>query len=372
MDDTAPPDGLPPAAALSAVFDVYETRAEGDQFLYFGEPLADPQTVEQRVWKPFYDRGYEVSLTRRTGEYVLVASPRGSDSGGVPWTNVVFFGLTVLSTLYAGTVWYHVPVSSPLDLLGGWPFALAVMSVLGVHEFGHYALSRYHGVEASLPYFVPFPTFFGTMGAVIRMKGRIPDREALFDIGVAGPLAGLVATVVVTTIGLYLDPVTVPQRVLESPSAVRIEFHYPLLLQGIAAVTGQPLEYADPTLSLNPVVFGGWIGMFVTFLNLLPVGQLDGGHLSRAMFGERAETVGAVVPGGLFALAAGLHYLGGVALDVAGIWLFWGLLTALFAFAGPTRPVDDAPLDARRIAVGVFTFVLGALCFTPVPFELFT
>jgi len=283
----------------------------------------------------------------------------------------VTFLLTVLTTLFAGTMWYYQPIDSPLDLLAGWPFALAVLTVLGVHELGHYVLSRYHDVQASLPYFIPVPTFIGTLGAVIRMKGRIPDRDALFDIGVAGPLAGLVATVAVTVVGLYLPPVPVPGAVLNDPNAINIEFGYPPLLLGLAALTGQSLTYADPTLAVNPVVFGGWIGMFVTFLNLIPVGQLDGGHLVRAMLGKRQETVAALVPFGLFALSGYLFFVEGMALrDSVLIWTFWGLLSFGLAYAGPATPIYEDRLDRRRMAVGVLTFVLGALCFTPVPFQL--
>jgi membrane-associated protease RseP (regulator of RpoE activity) len=245
------------------------------------------------------------------------------------------------------------------------------MGVLGVHELGHYVLSRYHDVEASLPYFIPVPTFIGTLGAVIRMKGRIPDRKALFDIGVAGPLAGLLATVVVTVIGLYLPPIEVPQAVLDDPNAINIEFGFPPLLLLISELTGRPLSYADPSLAVNPVVFGGWIGMFVTFLNLIPVGQLDGGHLVRAMVGRRQETLAALVPLGLFGLSAYLYFGQGMDLrDSVLIWTFWGLISLGLARAGPATPIYDEPLDRKRMAVGVLTFVLGALCFTPVPFEL--
>lgn len=380
-----PPANAPPVAAFSSAFRVVETRRDGDRLLYIGEPLLGPEELEQRVWPVFRDHGYEVHLTTVTestqdpitgleienSRHALVAEPRSMGLDGVPWTNVVMFLLTVLTTLFAGTMWYYEPLNSPVDLLAGWPFALAVLTVLGVHELGHYALSRYHDVSATLPYFIPVPTFIGTLGAVIRMKGRIPDREALFDIGVAGPLAGLAATVVVTVVGLYLPPVAVPDAVLNDPNAINIEFGYPPLLLGLAALTGQPLTYADPTLAVNPVVFGGWIGMFVTFLNLIPVGQLDGGHLVRSMLGERQETVAAMVPFGLFTLSGYLFFVEGLGLrDSVLIWGFWGLVSMGLAYAGPATPVYDEGLDRKRMAVGVLTFVLGALCFTPVPFQL--
>jgi membrane-associated protease RseP (regulator of RpoE activity) len=239
------------------------------------------------------------------------------------------------------------------------------MGVLGIHELGHYVMSRYHDVDASLPYFIPLPTYIGSMGAVIKMRGRIPDRRALFDIGAAGPLAGLVATVVVTAIGLQLEPLAVQQTAQPaSEEAARIVFNNPPLLQAIADLTGTASKLESGTV--HPVVFGGWVGMFVTFLNLLPVGQLDGGHIVRAMVGRRQETVAAAVPGALFALAGYLLFFQ-EGVNSVGIWAMWGLFALGLAYAGPATPIHDDTLDSPRLALGVVTFVLGALCFTPVP-----
>lgn len=364
-----PPSG-PTVDDLDSVFRVYEVRQDGDQLVYYGEPRVGQETLMERVWPAFRERGYEVSLTRRHGEHVLVAEPISMGIDGVPWSNVLLLLATIFSTLYAGAAWYHIDVAAnPLDIVRAWPFTLAVMGVLGTHELGHYALSRYHKVDATLPYFLPMPTLIGTMGAVIKMKGQMPDRKALFDIGVAGPLAGLVATVVVTAVGLTMDPVRVPQAVLTMENAIEVNFGYPLLMHLIAAAVGQPLTYADPALSVNPVVIGGWVGMFVTFLNLLPVGQLDGGHIVRAMVGKRQETVAAAVPVVLFGLAGYLFYARGVG-NAVGIWVFWGFFSMLFAYVGPARPIDDGSLDARRQLIGLLTFVLGILCFSPVPITI--
>jgi membrane-associated protease RseP (regulator of RpoE activity) len=361
-------------SAFADVFRVYEAREEGDRLVYFGEPLAPREAILERVWPRFRERGYEVVLTERTGEHVLVAEPTEVGVDGIPWTNVVLFLATVLSTFYAGTMWYYIqnPLADPVHtVLTVWPFVAAVIGVLGVHELGHYALSRYHDVDATLPYFIPFPTIIGTMGAVIRMRGQMPDRRALFDIGVAGPLAGLAATVVVTAIGLSLDPIRVPQWVLDSPNTMQLQFGYPPLFQAIAYATGQPVAYADPRVAVNPVVFGGWVGMFVTFLNLLPVGQLDGGHIVRALVGKRQATVAASVPAVLFGLAGYLYFVEDVGSAVS-LWAFWGLIAMVFAFAGPAHPIHEQPLDARRKLVGVATLALGLLCFTPVPIAIVT
>jgi len=384
MDEFEPPENGPPPEAIDDVFQVYETRTDGERLLYFGHTEAPRDHVLRRLWPEFREAGYELHLSTRLGETVLIAEPREQAGGGVPWLNVVLFVGTVLSTLFAGAIWwYYVPpsaiTSNPLALLEAWPFTVAMLGVLGVHELGHYAASRYYDVEASLPYFIPMPTLVGTMGAVIRMRGRIPSRRALFDIGVAGPLAGLAATVVVTAIGLAMDPVTVPARVVENADG-SLRLANPLLLEFIAEAMGAPLGYDDPRRAVNPVVIGGWVGMFITFLNLIPVGQLDGGHMLRAMVGRRAETVGAVVPLGLFGLAGylrfgdrlGLHAMNLGLQDSVLLWVIWGTVTLFFAFGGTADPIDDGELDRRRQLVGIATFLLGLLCVTLVPFQLCT
>lgn len=373
------PESLRPAFRTSHV----ENQDDG-RLVYYGDPQTDVRSLEQDVWPLFREHGYEVRFdTVRDTEMdpitgveigetrrALVARPTKTEIDTVPWTNVVMFVATLLTTLYAGTIWYYQPVDGPLDILAGWPFAVAVLGVLAVHELGHYTLSRYHGVDASLPYFIPVPSFIGTFGALISIRGRIPNRKALFDIGVSGPLAGLIAAIVVAIVGLHLDPVQVPQYVLESEESIQIELGYPPLLELLAWATGEQLTYDDPALVANPVIFGAWVGLFVTFLNLIPVGQLDGGHIVRSMVGERAETIAAIVPATLFGLAGYLAFFTDASYNAPALWGFWGLITMFLGYVGLATPVFEEPLDAGRLSLGALTFVLGILCFTPVPIEL--
>ena len=364
----------PTATDLARVFTVTDTRRDGETLLYVGRPRVSVKALEREVWPLFRERGYEVRLQRDydgqvpPDAFVLVAEPRRARDG-VPWRNVVLFVLTVFSTLFAGAFyWYQLPVfADPLSALEAWPFSAAIMGVLGVHEMGHYVMSRYHDVDASWPYFIPLPLFVGSMGAVIRMRERMPDREALFDIGAAGPLAGLVATIVVTLVGLQLDPLPVQEAAASSGEGARVVFNNPPLLWLLAQVSGTGAKLSAGLV--HPVVFAGWVGMLVTVLNLLPVGQLDGGHIVRAIAGHRQETLAAAVPGALFALAGYLYFVRG-GLNSVGIWAMWGIFTAGLAYAGPATPVIDDELDRRRVAVGVLTLVLGALCFTPIPVEI--
>jgi len=367
----------PPSEPLEAVFYVRETDRDGDSVRYYGEPLVPKRSLVDELREPFRRAGYRLDLEagREPWETVVVATPADGRIDGVPWTNLVLFVATVVSTLLVGAVaWYYIPPSdlaaNPLLALRAWPFTAAVLGVLTTHELGHYLVGRYHGVDVSLPYLIPFVVPFGTLGAIIRMRGRMPDRKTLFDIGVGGPLAGLVATVVVTAIGLSLDPMTVPQRVIDAPGRI-IVFNNPPLLDLIATALGQPTSYADPTRTVHPVIIGGWVGMFFTVLNLLPVGQLDGGHMVRAMLGHRQETVASLVPLALFSLAAYLYYVRGLGFNESvGLWAVWGLFATFIAYNGPAEPADETPLGWKRQVLGLVTFALGALCFLLVPIQL--
>lgn len=377
FEDGATGPSSPRPDALDAVFELRETRKRGKRVLYFGESLVPEQMLIREVWPAFRDAGYEIEAARTdpAGQDVLVARPVSTGIDGIPWTNLGLLLATLATTLFVGaTAWYYIPVrellANPLVALQAWPFVAAVLGVLLVHELGHYAAGRYHGVDVSLPYVIPFVVPFGTMGALIRIRGQLPDRKALFDVGVAGPLAGLVATIVVTVVGLSLPPHPVPESVVQSTGEA-VVFNDPPLLRLIGTALGQPISYRDPEVTVHPVVVGGWVGMFFTLLNLLPVGQLDGGHILRAIVGSRQETIAALVPLVLFGFAGYLHVVRGLGFnDSVGLWLIWGLFATALAYKGPADPIDDAPLDRRRIAVGVVTFLLGASCFMLVPVQV--
>jgi membrane-associated protease RseP (regulator of RpoE activity) len=380
MADRSGSDGVPRPEALDAWFHLTAIQRDGDQIRYHGESLVPHSRLARELTPAFEEAGYEIRFSvDEAGNDVLVARPIGAPvtSETDPTVNVAMLLATVFTTMFVGaTVWYYIPLSAiadnPLRILEAWPFTAAVLGVLLTHEIGHYVAGRRHGVDVSLPYVIPFYVPFGTMGAVIRMRSRVPDREALLDIGAAGPLAGLVATVVVTAIGVSLDPMTVPQRVLQGGGEA-IVFHNPPLLDLIAGVLGQETGYSDPSQAVHPVVMGGWIGMFFTVLNLLPVGQLDGGHIVRAVLGPRQETVAALVPGALFGLAGYLWYVRDLGMqNSVGLWVLWGFITLFVSFGGAADPIDESPIGWKRRLVALLTFGLGALCFLPVPVEIAT
>jgi membrane-associated protease RseP (regulator of RpoE activity) len=297
-------------------------------------------------------------------------------------TNVILFIATLLSVfltgaIYAGKVPAH---GSYLDLLRslphGWTFAVPLLSILLFHEFGHYFAARYHKVDASLPYFIPMPILspFGTMGAVIAMRGQIKSRNALLDIGASGPLAGLVIALPVLVIGLLQSPVHAVTGTgdLEGQSLLYIALKRILL---------GPIPDGHDVF-LSPVAFAGWTGMFITMLNLIPVGQLDGGHIAYALFGpaqNRYSRIIHVAILGMFAwnlarfmIPALLHKTpGGVshAIENSLFWFFWFSLLHLVKYVGgrdhpPTEPGDLSPV---RRGVAIVSLVLFILLFMPTP-----
>jgi membrane-associated protease RseP (regulator of RpoE activity) len=208
------------------------------------------------------------------------------------WINGVLFVLTVLSTLFAGAFYSDAVLTlrsewdllSPRFLLGGLPFAATLLSILAAHEFGHYFAARYHKVAVTLPYFIPMPLTFGTLGAFIRLKEPVPDRRKLFDIGVAGPLAGLVLAVPLYFYGLITSTIGVLPPGSGGFALGDSLFSYAITLLTFGRVLPDPVTGED--LLANQVFLAAWFGLLVTALNLLPVGQLDGGHTVFAMFGE--------------------------------------------------------------------------------------
>lgn len=342
------------------VFDVYEIQNSGEALYFYGNPKIEAENVIAELWAPFQEFELSGSLKHELGEYVLIISPEKRRKERV-WINFALFIATFFTTMICGAWMLGADLQKDtMQVFKGLPFTLAIMSILVSHEMAHYIMARYHGIKTSLPYFIPFPTFIGTMGAIIHYKGPVPSRKALFDVGIAGPLVGLVMSVVVTFIGLNLKV----SEITPLPGSFMFDLGIPplfMFVQKLAGTTGQ---------NLHPVAFAGWIGMFMTLLNLLPAGQLDGGHVLRAMLGKRAENVSFLMPRLLFIL--GIYVIYGLKEDGL-VWIFWALLLWAFAAAGHPSPLQDKiELDKKRILLGIIMFILGLLCFTLTPFKPIT
>ncbi|NLP08900.1 site-2 protease family protein [bacterium] len=282
-----------------------------------------------------------------TGEDTVTSTPRkrrwfpfrGLPSDR-PVVNIVLFLATLLSTY----------------VTNGLSYSAAILSILLAHEMGHYLMCRRYGVPATLPFFIPFPLAnpFGTMGAVIQMKGVIPSRRALFDIGAAGPLAGLAVTLPVVFLGLEWSTI-VPVPSLPDSGMTLGES---VLFKAITLVTVGPVPEGYDVM-LHPVAYAGWAGLFVTALNLLPIGQLDGGHIVYAMLGPRSRIVTMIFIAAMVVLT--FFYTG------------WALLVVLLILLGRRHPSpwdDWTPLDKRRKLLGVMVMILFVLSFTPMPFKI--
>ena len=272
----------------------------------------------------------------------------------IPLVNALLLGATVVSTAAAGAVWEgRDPISHPAVMLRGLPFALTLITILLVHEAGHYLMCVRHGVNASLPYFVPAPPLFplvGTFGAFIRIRSRFPNRMALFDIGAAGPWAGFVVALIATVVGLSLSTVlpVAPESAVELGDSLLTKLLTWLVLD------------VDPTrVALHPIALAGWFGLFVTSLNLIPVGQLDGGHVLYAAFG-RTRFVPTL-------LVAFLFWLGMTGWPGWVLWAF--ILTALTFIGHPTTNDDPRPLDPARFVSALATLAMFVLTFVPEPLK---
>ena len=318
-----------------------------------------------------------IRFDSRMDDVLLRPRPRAR----FPATNVALFLATVATTLWAGfnvsPLSEHVPATLANVFRGGLPFAASLVAILFTHEMGHYVLARRYGVKATLPYFIPVPFGFGTLGAVIRMRSAIPSRRATLDIGAAGPLAGLVVALPLYVVGLALSevkavPEFTPSPLLSPLAIVRAlaAGHSLLAAPSGATVFGESLlTWAARRLVVgdlppgydlvpHPIMLAAWLGILVTTLNLVPAGQLDGGHVLYALLGRRrALAASRVVSAAL--LAAGFFF--------AWSWMLWWFLTRFVVGLGHPPAEVEAPLDRRRRAIAWLSLALFVATFMPVP-----
>ncbi len=276
------------------------------------------------------------------------------------WLHWLLFALTFLTTTYAGALHQGVNLwEQPGAFAVGLPYSIGLLLILGVHELGHYFTAKHHGLNVTPPFFIPIPFALGTFGAFIQMKSPTRNRRALFDVAVAGPLAGLVVAIPALLVGLQSSEVLPPETevvggMLGHGTSAGSSILFALLSK---IALGEQLQDGY-LVQLSPLAFAGWLGLFITALNLMPIGQLDGGHMARAMFGRRVgETIGSVAMWSLFLLA---------------IFVWPGLLFfALFIFfiAGrSTPPLNDiTPISSGRQWIGYATFVILAMILIPLP-----
>jgi len=318
------------------------------------------QTIEE-----LEDIGF-LPIVRRYGDkQIMTIFPKLEEKGARVRTNIILLGLTILSTFFAGLYLTGFFFGSAYFEIAKWDailYSVGIMAILGLHEMGHKLASMYFKVEATYPYFipVPWPFILGTMGAIIRMKGSLPNRNAMMKIGSAGPICGFIVAIPVTMIGLALST---PEVALQRGGTSIVIGASPLfqVLRNIVV----PNAYG---LSLHPLAVAGWAGMLVTMLNLFPAGMLDGGHVTRAVFGMRIHrTLGYLT--GITLLGIFIFQQTGGA-SFAG-WLLWGVMALFFSRVGHPGSLDESSkLNRTSIALGITVLVVFALTAVPLPIRL--
>jgi membrane-associated protease RseP (regulator of RpoE activity) len=283
------------------------------------------------------------------------------------WKHVVLLLLTLCTTTLVGVDYYgsflsqigQRPLAPQLSVLaGGLWYSLSVLLILGAHEMGHYLCCRYYNLDASLPFFLPLPLQpTGTLGAVIKIREPFPTKTVLFDVGIAGPIAGFLTLVPVLILGVAWSEV-IPLRHIQAG----LEFGEPLLLRGISKLVFGTLSDAQ-MLNAHPLVFAAWFGMLATALNLLPFGQLDGGHITHAVFNRRSTLISLVTVICVATMSV-----------VTKSWIATTVIMLLMlVLVGPRHPRvmdEDEPLGPGRRALAVFALVMLVVCITPIPITI--
>ncbi len=357
-----PPRTLPPAEVPPAVPEVMAVAAATEEsgVLVFRGALRRPPEEAYRWLRQTLPAGLRPYLRQGEGgsAVVLLAATGAAPRRSRPWLHWLLLAATVATTTWAGALHQGLdPLREPAALAHGLPYSLGLMLILGVHELGHYFTARRHGMDVTPPFFIPVPFALGTFGAFIRMRSQPESRRALFDVAVAGPLAGLAVAVPALVLGLRSSQV-IAGAPEELAAGAGTSVASSLMFAAAAKLALGAELGAGHALRLSPLAFAGWLGLFVTALNLLPIGQLDGGHAARAMLGDRAgRAVSNVAMWSLVLL--GLFVWPGL--------LMWAVIVFFLAGRG-LPPADDlTPLPAARWALGLLTFALLVSLLLPLP-----
>ena len=357
-------------AALSRgiddLFRATEHQAQGLILRWGGELLVKPAHALPILEARFQPYGYAPFLKRARDLTWIEAVPLAAVvTRRRPAVNLVLFLLTALSTFAAGALPMGAipfvnfdPLTDPMNLLHGIAFAGTLLAILVTHEFGHYFTARSYRASVSLPYFIPAPPpfLFGTLGAIISMRSPARDRNSLFDIAVGGPIAGLAVALPALWVGLRWS------RVADIPAGGNVTFGDSLLTAFVTYLRFGSIPDTQDVF-IHPVALAAWVGLFVTALNLFPVGQLDGGRIAYALFPSRHRAVSIGTFGALLALGIAMR---------SGNWIVFAALVFLLVGFRHAPPLDDlTPLSRGRYAVGVFCLILLILLIPPVPIQIF-
>lgn len=354
-------------SAVREVMGVQVATEEAGIQIFRGKLLVPAAAAYERLKVAL--RGSVVPLLREDGKardaILLVPDAVGKSSAEHPirpLVHWVLFGLTLMTTTWAGAAHQGIDLlREPAKFVAGLPYALGLMAILGVHELGHYFAARKHQIRVTPPYFIPVPVALGTFGAFIQMRSPAENRKALFDVAVAGPLAGLVIAIPALLIGLRSSEVLTATAAAPGEHMGGASVGSSVLFALLAKIALGKAVGAGHILRLSPLAFAGWLGLFITALNLLPIGQLDGGHIARAMFGARiGGTISSLSLWSLFLLA----------IFVWPALLMWAIIVFFIAGRGssPLEDVTAIPQGRRRLGYFTFAILIGILL--PLPHAL--
>jgi membrane-associated protease RseP (regulator of RpoE activity) len=347
-------------AMVGRYFPIYDVKVSAQSVqIYISPDTATMEANFESLRKDMNQKMFIPFLSHSGGEYTITVVRKGERNRMGVWANVVLLCITFITTVLAGMFLWAAYINTSnimtLDVFlnGALFFAVPLMTILGVHELAHYIAAKRHGVAASLPFFIPSIPPLGTFGAFISIRDPIPNRKALVDIGISGPIAGLVVAVPVFLFGMLLTQ--------QSP-------HY--LTGGTGGLAGTMASLLSYFLSsffpisgniiVHPLAFAGWVGLFVTAINLLPAGQLDGGHVARGLLGERSRFLSYITVAALFMM--GLMVYSG--------WLLFAVLIFFLGLRHPAPLNDLSKLGARRTVLGAIGIALLVVTFVPVPIYL--
>lgn len=338
---------------ISDLVDLEGAYNNGEQVILQARKKLRDDIWKQTAEKRLNSLGYSPDI-EEAGEQVVISfqSKIAKKPSDIPWINIILFLLTVLSTMATGAMFFEGQElwRNPAGILKGAPFSFWLLAILVFHEFGHYSVSKARGVSVTLPYFIPGPTILGTFGAFIRSKSPFKNRRDLLEVAAAGPIAGFFVAILAIAIGLSYS-----QIVPATSGGIRLGDS--LLFYFIAKVVVGNIP-ANTDILLHPIAFAGWAGLLVTMLNLIPIGQLDGGHITYALFGKKQKMIGWL----FLALMLPLGYFWNG-------WLLWFALAMIMRVSHPPTLNDQFPLSIKHKLTGWFTILIFILCFIPVPFK---
>ena len=342
-------------------FPFYDVRSNPNAVAFFCR--VDKEILEEKfdsLRLTLSKKGYIPMLRYERGEHIIYILQKPKRKEKPVWVNYLLLILTISMTIITGSI-LHIgffdiyakdlnimEIFEPVNLFyGAILFSLPLMSILIIHEMGHYFVSKKHGISTSLPFFLPIPPIFpnfniGTMGALISSRDPMPNKKALFDIGLSGPVAGFLVAIPVTIIGIATSEVVPVSEVASGEPILGSSLLFMIITQNIHTIP------TDSVLILSPIAFAGWVGLFITALNLLPAGQLDGGHIFRAVFGEKQKYA---------------SWIAVIFLILIGLWLFAFIIIFMLGAKHPPPLDDDTELDIKRKLLFIVALAILVLCF---------